>query len=95
MAMTIGLCTLEFHLPSSRNLKQKRRFLNSLRTKICTKYNVALAEVDCQDLWQRAVLGVVSISNDRQVLDSTFQKILREAESRTDAVLITFNMEFL
>ncbi|MGD8609335.1 MAG: DUF503 domain-containing protein [Myxococcales bacterium] len=95
MAMTIGLCTLEFHLPGSTNLKQKRKFLNSLRNKLCAHYNVAFAEVDCQDLWQRSVVGVVSISNDRKVLDSTFQKVLRVAEGRTDAVLINFNMEFL
>jgi hypothetical protein len=95
MSLTIGLCTLEFHLPGSSNLKQKRKFLNSLRAKICGQYNVAFAEIDCQDLWQRSVVGIVSISNDQKVLDSTFQKVLRVAEGRTDAVLINFNTEFL
>ena len=95
MSVMIGLCTLEFHLPGSRNLKHKRKFLNSLRAMVCGQHNVAFAEIDCQDLWQRSVVGIVSISNDRKVLDSTFQKVLRVAEGRTDAVLINFNTEFL
>lgn len=93
--MIIGLCTLEFHLPGCRSLKEKRMFLRSLRDRTCQKHNVAMAEVDGQDLWQRAVIGVVSISTARDVLDRTFQHILKEAENRRDATLIRFDMEFL
>ena len=93
--MTIGLCTLVFHLPACRSLKEKRSFLNSLRGRICNRYNVSLSEVDCQDLWQRSVVGIVSISSRRETLDRMFQKILREAERQTQAELISFDMEFL
>lgn len=93
--MIIGLCTLEFHLPGCRSLKEKRMFLRSLRDRTCQKYNVALAEIDGQDLWQRAVIGVVSIGSARDVLDRTFQRILKDAENRRDANLIRFDMEFL
>ena len=70
-------------------------FLNSLRDRICNRYNVALSEVDGQDLWQRAVVGIVSVSNRREVLDRVFQKILREAERQHLAELVSFEMEFL
>ncbi|MFQ5742236.1 MAG: DUF503 domain-containing protein [Acidobacteriota bacterium] len=93
--MTIGLCTLEFHLPGCRSLKEKRRFLNSLRGRICNCYNVALSEVDYHDLWQRSVVGIVSISNSREIVDRTFQKILREAEAQARVELISFQMKFL
>ena len=92
--MIIGLCTLEFHLPASRNLKEKRRFLNSFRTRVSNKFNVAVSEIDHHDLWQRSVIGVVSLSVEREPLDRMFQKVLREAERRTDAQLISVDIEF-
>ena len=93
--MTIGVCTLEFHLPACRNLKDKRRFLNSLRSRISNKFNVAISEIEHHDLWQRATVGVVSIGVDRQPLDKMFQKVLREAERQTAAELISVHVEFL
>ena len=56
--MIIGVCTLEFHLPACRNLKEKRRFLNSFRTRVANKFNVAISEIDHHDLWQRSTIGV-------------------------------------
>ncbi len=71
--MTIGVLTLEIHLPGVHSLKQKRMVLQRVRDRLRGKFNVAVAEVDHQDLWQRAVLAVASISsseaNLRQVLD--------------------------
>ena len=93
--MTIGVCTLEFHLPDCRNLKDKRRFLNSLRSRISNKFNVAISEIEHHDLWQRATVGVVSVGVDRQPLDKMFQKVLREAERQTAAELISVHVEFL
>ena len=93
--MTIGVCTLEFHLPACRSLKEKRRFLNSLRSRISNKFNVAISEIEHHDLWQRATVGVVSVGVDRQPLDKMFQKVLREAERQTAAELISVHVEFL
>ena len=92
--MTIGLCTLEFHLPTCRNLKEKRKFLNSLQTRISNRFNVAVSELDYQDLWQRSLIGVVSIGSNREPIDRIFQKVLREAERQTAAELISVNVEF-
>ena len=93
--MIIGLCTFEFHLPACRSLKEKRKFLNSFRSRVSNKFNVAVSEVGYHDLWQRASIGVVSLSVERPPLDRMFQKILREAERQPNAQLIDVKVEFL
>jgi len=71
--VTIGLLTLEIHLPYAHSLKEKRMVVQRVKDRLRSKFNVAVAEVDHQELWQRAVLAVASISssetNLRQVLD--------------------------
>ena len=92
--MIIGLCTLEFHLPACRNLKEKRKFLNSLRGRVSSRFNVGISEVDYHDLWQRSLVAVVTVGVDREPLDKVFQKVLREAEQRVEAELVAVNVEF-
>ncbi len=93
--MIIGVCTLEFHLPACRSLKEKRRFLNSFRTRVSNKFNVAVSEIDHHDLWQRSTVGVVSVAVEREPIDKMFQKVLREAERQGEALLISVDIEFL
>ena len=92
--MIIGLCTLEFHLPACRNLKEKRRFLSSFRGRVSRRFNVAVSEIDHHDLWQRSSIGVVTIGVERTPLDRVLQKVLREAERQPDAQLIAVDIEF-
>ena len=92
--MTIGLCTLEFRLPGCGSLKQKRSFLRRLRAKLVPRFNIAFSEIDHQDLWQRSLVGIVSVSNRRDVVDRTFQKVLREVERDPDGELIDVQMEY-
>ena len=60
--MVIGVCSLEFHLPGCRSLKEKRAFLNRLKGRLRARFNVAVAEVEHQDLWQRSGVAVASVS---------------------------------
>ena len=92
--MIIGLCTLEFHLPACRNLKEKRKFLSSFRGRVSQRFNVAVSELDYHDLWQRSSIGVVTIGVERAPLDRVLQKVLREAERQPDAQLIAVDIEF-
>ena len=62
--MVIGLLTLDLHFPGARSLKDKRQALRSLETKIRNRFNVSIAEVEHQDLWQRARVAVVSVNTD-------------------------------
>ncbi len=93
--MIIGVCTLDFFLPGCSSLKQKRMFLRSIKDKLRNKHNVAVAEVAHQEVWQRASIGLTSVSSDKTVLDSTFQAVLRMAERSPNAQLLNFEVDFL
>ncbi len=78
--MPVGLLTLEIYLPYAHSLKEKRAVLRKIRDRLRARFNVAIAELDHQDVWQHATLGVVSISDSQPLLDSVFQQVLRESE---------------
>lgn len=78
--MPIGVLTLEFHLPYAHSLKEKRAVLQKMRGRLRARFNVALAELDHQDAWQHATLGVVSISSSHTVLEATLRQVLAESE---------------
>jgi hypothetical protein len=60
---TIGVLTLEIVLENSHSLKDKRHVVKSLKDRLRGKFNVAVAEIDCQDLWQRAVVATMATPN--------------------------------
>lgn len=62
--MVIGVCELEFHVPGSSSLKEKRYVMRSLKDRLRNRLNVSVCESDHQDLWQRAALCIVTVSND-------------------------------
>jgi uncharacterized protein YlxP (DUF503 family) len=78
--MPVGVLTLEIELPYSHSLKEKRAVLQKMRDRLRARFNVAVAELDHQDVWQHATLGVVSISNSQTLLESTFRQVLEESE---------------
>ncbi len=65
--MPIGLLTLEIYIPEAHSLKDKRQVLRSLKDRLRGKFNVAVAELEGQDSWQRSVVGVVSLVEQRRV----------------------------
>jgi uncharacterized protein len=78
--MPVGLLTLEIQIPYSHSLKEKRAVLLKVRDRLRQRFNVAVAELDHQDVWQRATLGVVSISDSQKYLEGMFQLVLAETE---------------
>jgi hypothetical protein len=79
--MPVGVLTLEIQLPYAHSLKEKRAVLRKMRDRFRARFNVAVAELDHQDVWQRATLGVVSISDSQILLESVFRQVLAEAEN--------------
>ena len=77
--MIVGLCTVELFIPDGHSLKDKRRILQSLKTRVRDKFNVSVAEVGEQDLWQKAILGLACVANEtahvNQVLDQVVNLI--------------------
>ena len=93
--MVIGLLTLDLHFPGARSLKDKRQALRSLETRVRNRHNVALAEVEHQDLWQRARLAVVSVNTDHGHLESTLSAVVSEAATARDVLLVDQQLEIL
>jgi uncharacterized protein len=93
--MVIGLCTLELHLPGVGSLKGKRQILLSLKERIRTKFNVSISEVDGQDLWQRAVLGVACVANDRRYTNQILDSVLNLVRANPSIEIVQHHMELL
>jgi hypothetical protein len=79
--MPVGVLTLEIQIPYAHSLKEKRAVLRKMKDRLRARFNVAVAELDHQDVWQRATLGVVSISASQPLLESVFHQVLAEAEN--------------
>jgi len=77
--MIVGLCTVELYIPDGHSLKAKRQVLLSLKDRLRDKFNVSVAEVAEQELWQKAVLGIACVANEaayvNQVLDQAINVI--------------------
>lgn len=96
--MPIAFLTLELRIEGAQSLKDKRQVLRSLKDKLRNGFNVAVAELDASDLWQRATIGVVSISGSQDYLQGLMQNVEREAgriASSTGAEITDSFVEFL
>jgi len=92
--MAVGLITLEIFIPDARSLKDKRQVLRSLKDRLRGHFNVAVAELDHQDLWQRSVVGVVGISSDGHHLEQSMEAVLAESERLLGRDLISHGIEY-
>ena len=93
--MPIGLLTLEIYIPEAHSLKDKRQVLRSLKDRLRRKFNVAVAELDGQDSWQRSVVGVVSLSNNSGHVEQSLRTVLEESERHLGRDLIGHELEVL
>ena len=93
--MVIGLLWVQVHYPESGSLKSKRAVLRSLTDRLRKRFNVSLAEVEHQDLWQRSVLAVVTVNTDKRHADSTLSKVLDLMEGEGDLQVTGVQTEFL
>ena len=93
--MAVGLLTLELHLSEAQSLKDKRQVLRSLKDRLRQNFNVAVAEMDFEDTWQRSVVGVVTVSNEEQHVEEALQKVLAEADRILGPLLVAHSVDLL
>jgi uncharacterized protein len=93
--MTVGVLTIEAHFPGVTSLKGKRHILSSVKKNVQNKFNVAVAEVDFQDLWQRTLLGFSTVSSDRTVIENEFRRVLDFVEERDDLCVTNHAVEMV
>jgi uncharacterized protein YlxP (DUF503 family) len=76
-AMHVSVCQIELRLPENHSLKGKRQVIKSMITRLQNKFHVSVAEVDHQDLWQLATLGIACVSNHRRHADETLTNVVK------------------
>lgn len=74
--MVVGISTVTLLLHGSHSLKDKRQVLKSVIEKVKNRFNVSVAEVGGNDVWQRAELGIAAVGNDRAFVNSVLDKAL-------------------
>lgn len=82
--MVVGVLTLELFFPHARSLKDKRRVLHGFKDRL-RRYNVALAEIDFQDKWQRSRLGIVAVNSHQGLVEEVLGRVLADARGLLEA----------
>ncbi len=94
--MNVGVCRIRFRLPENLSLKGKRRVVKSITTRVAGKFNVSVAEVDDQDLWQLATLGICCVSNDNRHTNEVLSKVVEFiTNSRFEIEILDYEIEIL
>jgi len=94
--MNVGVCRISLRLPENLSLKGKRQVLKSITTKVKNKFNVSIAEVDDQDLWQLATLGICCVSNNKRYTNKVLSKVVGFiTNSRFEIEILNYEIEIL
>lgn len=95
MGIIVGLCTVELFIPGSQSLKDKRQVLLSLKDRLREKFNLSVAEVDGQDLWQKAVLGLACVANERRYVNQVCDQALNLIRNVPAVEIVQSRVELL
>ena len=94
--MHAGTCKIELYLPMNQNLNGKRRIVKSLCEQIRSRFNVSVSEIENNELWKIATIGIAIISNKIIVLNQTFDQIFSFIESSNhDLNIISHDIEII
>jgi uncharacterized protein YlxP (DUF503 family) len=91
--MVVGVLRLTLHIPHAGSLKEKRHALRKIVDRVRAKFNVSCSEVGSSDLWQRAVVGVACVSNDRAFVNEQLDKVVSEVDRAAVADILDREME--
>ena len=94
--MNVGVCKISLRLPENQSLKGKRRVLKSITSRVGNQFSVSIAEVDNQDLWQLATLGICCVSNNKRYTNEVLSKVVDFITgSRFDVEILNYEIEIL
>ena len=93
--MIVGVCTVELFIPDGQSLKSKRQVLASLKDRLRGKFNVSVAEVDGQDLWQKAVLCIACVANETAYVNQVLDQVLNQIRSVPTVEVVQSRIELL
>jgi uncharacterized protein len=92
---SVGILTLELRLDEAHSLKDKRHTVKSLKDRLRSKFNVAVSEIDYQDLWQRSLISAVTVSGDHSHAEQVLQLVEREAAALLGPILVGATVEWV
>jgi uncharacterized protein YlxP (DUF503 family) len=93
--LAISLLTIEVLIPWARSLKDKRSAVRGLKDRLRSRFNVSVAEVSFQDKWQRAVIAVCFLGNDRRQLESDMARVRQLCEEAQDLQIADMHQQWL
>jgi uncharacterized protein YlxP (DUF503 family) len=94
--MNIGICQVKLRFPENLSLKGKRQILKSVTTRIRNKFNVSVAEVADNDLWQLATLGICCVSNDKRHTNEMLSRVVDFiVNGRFELEILDYEIEIL
>lgn len=91
----VVLGTVELHLPDVGSLKGKRHALKGLKQKLRQRFEISVAEVDHQDIWQRATLALACVSGDSRHANEVISKAMDFLEDNVDGYVTDVHLEIL
>ncbi len=94
--MNVGVCKIRLRLPENSSLKGKRQVVKSILSRIRNKFNVSVAEIDDNELWQIATIGISCISNNKRYTNKVLSRVVDfVAGSRLEAEMLDYEIEIL
>ena len=94
--MNVGICKIKLRLPGNASLKGKRQVLKPITTRVRNKFNVAVAEIDDNNLWQVATLGICCVSNDKRHTNEVLSKVVDFiVSSRFEIEILNYEIEII
>lgn len=84
-----------FYIPASASLKDKRAVLNRMRDRVKNSYNVSVAEIDHQDLWQRTTFALVAVASSKDAAEREVRRAIRLFESNPDWEMTACTVDYL
>jgi len=93
--MIVGVCTVELFIPEGHSLKGKRQVLQSLKSRLREKFNLSVAEVGEQDLWQKSILGLACVANESSHVNQVLEQALNLIRGVPTIELVRSRIELL
>jgi len=94
--MIIGACNVQLHLPGNGSLKGKRSILKPILKRLRREFNLATAEVGCNDLWQSAEVAFVTVANDAGRVHTVLERAVRWIETyHPEVQVVDWEIEIL
>lgn len=94
--MNVGVCKVSLRLPENMSLKGKRQVLKSITSRVRQKFNISVAEVDDNDVWQLATIGICCVSNNRRYTNQVLSKVVDFiSNSRFEVEILDYEIEIL